>query len=684
MSQIPSAVLSERIKEQMAGRKLVAAVLTTYQLDAGFFEQQVLPVFFDLPVSHAASIRLHQLEQTLTSVRGGIAVYYDANGLMSTSDYGAPRLDFRRIPIWNLQRNKRDGVFHPKVMFLLVEAAQSDEENYRPQALIVAAMSANLTQSGWWSNVEVCHVEEIEEHGATRTKGDLEWLLKWLRDRTSSDADRSPIQNILSFLAGTEERAQKSLDGMLHTHFYTSREPLPEFLERTAKEKITGMYLEVISPYFDDRDTCQPLQELIDRFQPKEIRVFLPRSAAETGLLKSQLYDAIRKLPNTFWGRFPKKQFRLGKSEDAGDRFVHAKVYRFFTQNPKREVYLVGSANLTTPAHRSGGNMEAGFLVEVIPDQKPDFWLTLDPQKPKKFEAKEEQQDETGAQEGTRLQLQYHWDTGATEAFWPDKEKSPKMKLEARSLVLGEIGPLKPDTWQPIPDEISSQLSETLLESSFVTVCGDGAEPKILLVQEEGMAQKPSILLTLSVADILRYWSLLTPEQRAAFIEARAPELAMTESGGALIAKIKRVYEKNTLFDRFAGFFHAFSCLDRSVREAIQAGNEPEAQYRLFGKKYDSLGTLLDRLMREDSDHDDVEHYVLFLCARQLCREMEKAFPDFWRDHRTEVTVLKEQLAQYEEIRNRLIAKDQKHMPEFLEWFDTWFLRRASVKRDVL
>lgn len=684
MSTIPTAVLSERIKEQIAGRKLVAAVLTTYQLDAGFFEQEVLPVFFDMPVSHAVPIRLHQMEQALLSVKEGISVYYDANGLMTTSDYGAPRLDFRRIPIWNLQWNKRDGVFHPKILCLLVEAAEEDEDGHRSQGLIVGACSANLTQSGWWSNVEVCHLEDIPENGASRIKSDLEWFLRWLRDRTQAEAAKQPVQAILSFLAKTEERAQRTADGLLHTHFYTSRETLPDFLDRTAKEKITGTYLEIISPFFDDRDYCQPLQDLIDRFQPKEVRVFLPRSATEKGLVRSKLYETVRNLPNTSWGRFPKQQFRLRKTEDAGERFVHAKVYRFFTQSPKREIYLVGSANLTSAAHRSGGNLEIGFLVEVEPKQKPEFWLDADTKKPKQFEVQGEELDELGAIEGTRLQLRYHWDRGIAEAFWPEKERSPKLKLEARSVVLGEIGPIKPGTWMPVSDEIAVQLGELLKESSFVTVYGDGAGPRSLLVQEEGMAQKPSILLTLSVADILRYWSLLTPEQRAAFIETHAVDLAQTTAGSELLARIKRTYEKDTLFDRFAGFFHAFSCLERSVRQSLEEDNEAEACYRLFGKKYDSLGTLLDRLRKEDTEHDDVEQYVLFLCARQVCRVLEKEFPDFWTKHRQEYAGLKEALAQDEILRRKLIDKDPKKMPAFLEWFDTWFLRPAKARGDAV
>ena len=73
-----------------------------------------------------------------------------------------------------------------------------------------------------------------------------------------------------------------------------------------------------------------------------------------------------------------------------------------------------------------------------------------------------------------------------------------------------------------------------------------------------------SLLFRLSATDILRYWSLLTQEQRAAFLEARAPEVALLGQGADLVARAKLALEKKTLFDRFAGFFHAFGCLERS------------------------------------------------------------------------------------------------------------------------
>jgi hypothetical protein len=156
MTDIPRAVLSERFEEHVAGRQLIAAVFLTFTFDPEFFEQQVLPVFLDVPTSHSEAIRRVQLEDALKDVRHRVAVYYDQNGL--TPDAKSARLDISRVPI-----RHPTGIFHPKNVFALVEETEPDVDGYRAQSLIVACMSANLTRAGWWENVEVCHIEEIGE-----------------------------------------------------------------------------------------------------------------------------------------------------------------------------------------------------------------------------------------------------------------------------------------------------------------------------------------------------------------------------------------------------------------------------------------------------------------------------------------------------------------------------------------
>lgn len=676
MGELPHEVLSEHFQERMKGRRLRSAIFLTYQFDPGFFEQEVLPVLVDVPLSHAAAIRLVQLEDTLRGLPSGVAVYYDANGLV-VGDAGSAKLDVRRIPVQH-----RTGIFHPKNVFMLVEAEEGDDEGYREQTLIVASLSANLTRAGWWENVEACHVEEIAEGDKTRLKDDLASFLDNLRRKASAESEQRALRDVLAFLRRVSPRLQRSALGQLHTHFYAGPESLADFLDQTAGHLLRGAYLEVISPYFDDAASCRPLETLIERFQPKEVRVFLPRSADGEGLCRSELYEAVRALPGARWGRLPKEILRLGRSDDAGERFVHAKVYRFFTQSPKREICFVGSANLTAAAHQTGGNVETGFLIDLIPPRRPDFWLTADDRRPAEFHVRTED-EASAASGGTRLNLRYHWDRSVAEAFWDAPGESPELRIEARGIEIGAIPPLPSRAWTELAANIAHGIADLLAETSLFFVHGEGDAPALLLVQEEAMSHKPSLLLRLSATDILRYWSLLTPEQRAAFLEARAPEIALVGQGADLVARARIALEADTLFDRFAGFFHAFGCLERAARSALDAGHEREVDYRLFGKKYDSLGNLLDRVASGGGTGDDVDHYVIVLCARQLCQEIARDYPDYWSAHAPDAKQLGQQFQSLAAIRQKLIERNPGDLPGFLDWFDRWFLRRAVPVEEI-
>ncbi len=670
MADIARAVLSEHFQERMKDRRLRAAVFVTYEFDPGFFEQEILPVLIDIPLSHAAVIRLVQLEDALRSISGQIAVYYDANGLV-TGDAGSAKLDIRRIPVQH-----RTGIFHAKNVLLLVEAEKGDEEGHRAQTLIVASLSANLTRAGWWENVEVCHIEEIPEGDKTRLKDDLVGFLESLRRKTTADDAPFALREIVAFLKDAESRFQKSLSGQLYTHFYAGREPLADFLEQTAGDLLHGTYLEIVSPYFDDAVECNPLKTFIERFQPKEIRVFLPRSASGEALCRREIYESVGTL-GAKWGRLPKDVLRLGRSDDAGERFVHAKIYRFFTQNPKREVWFVGSANLTSAAHQAGGNAETGFLVDLVPSRKPEFWLSTDDRRPTEFQTRKEDEP-SAASGGTCLNLRYHWDRSLAEVFWDGSNESPELRLEARGIEIATLPSLPSRTWTGLDSEATKRIADLLVETSLFWVHGGGDPPGLLLVQEEGMSHKPSLLMRLSTADILRYWSLLTAEQRTVFLETRASDVALAGQGADLVTRARIVPEADTLFDRFAGFFHAFGCLERAVRDALEKKREKEVGYRLFGKKYDSLGSLLDRVSSDISSGDDVDRYVIVLCARQLCHEIARAYPDYWSEHAPDINALEERFKNLGSIRQRIVERSPDNMGEFLEWFDRWFLRRAA------
>jgi hypothetical protein len=650
-------------------------VFLTFQFEPGFFEQEVLPVFFDIGLSHAPPVRILQLDDALRALPGEIAVYYDANGLVTGKT--SPKLDVRRIPV-----RHRTGIFHAKNVLLLVEPREVDEEGLPSVSLLVAGMSANLTQAGWWENVESCHVEEIAAGDKTRLKDDLSAFLRRLRKDVSAVAEHAALDEILRFLGSTEQRRVRSIAGQPQPHFYSGRRPLIEFLQEAAGNQLTGTYLEIISPYFDNAPQCTPLKELLDALRPRKTVVYLPYDERGVALCNEKLYQAVRALPEVSWGTFPRDFTRMGRGENAGERFVHAKVYRFFTANPKREILFVGSANLTNAAHGSGGNLETGFLIAREPTRRPEFWLTPEDRQPQRFEVRTEDADAVTSR-GSRLQLHFRWSDKSATAYWDHSEPTQTLRLEMQSEDLGELPALKPRRWTPLSASFAEKLERLLKQTAWVTVHGDLADPVVLLIQEDGMSHKPSLLLEMSPADILKYWSLLTPEQRTAFVEGWAGKLLTTDEGAELVTRARAVDRVETLFDRFAGIFHAFNCLEEAVLEAVDIGNEKEATYRLFGNKYDSLGNLLQQLGSDVYAGDDGDRYVILLCARQLCDEVARRHRDYWNEHRDDVRRLEERLAKISEIRQRLTQTDPALMEAYLNWFEPRFLRRSRPAEEA-
>jgi len=297
MAEIPQAVLADRLSEEINGRKVRAAVFTTFSFDPGFFELHILPTLFDIQLSQVEKIKRIQLENALQKV-DDIAVYYDRTAL--AQEALPAQLDFRRIGVRVPQ-----GVFHPKLVFVLVDNCRDDKgQTLVSQSLIFGCLSANLTRGGWWENVEVAHFVEIK--GKDRPD-----------ERYSYRKD----------LLGLTKRIME--------------------LGGPAEEQI-----EVISPYFGG-DNGGTLARLVDALNPKEIRVYLPRDADGAAKVTEALYESIGEL--AYWSILPPPITRSGAEKfntNALPRFTHAKVYRLWRPDGK-QIILSGSVNLTDAAHSS-------------------------------------------------------------------------------------------------------------------------------------------------------------------------------------------------------------------------------------------------------------------------------------------------------------------------------------------
>lgn len=682
MSDAPStAVLSERIEEAIGGRAVDAAVFTTFRFEPGFFEEEVLPTLFDQSFSHVAPIRLGQLEDRLKSL-GPIAVYYDRQGLMGG---GSASLDVARIGM-----GRPTGYFHPKVILVLVSDLESGENR---QSLVTAFLSANLTRAGWWENVEGVVVRELRAGQASPLRDDLLRFLDAIAIEEGTGQEQAALAEIRGFL---QTRVPLDEDAEAE-RLWSGETELPRWL-RERVPGIVGRYnLEVISPYLDATGELGALGELIETLQPLETRVSLPFDDEGRALCHERMFAAVEDLESVHWSELPGRYLQRSKSggEKVAQRFVHAKIYRIWSKEEGRELLLVGSPNLTRPAHsrRESGNLECAILFETgVPPR--DFWLhRLEREAPPVFAEPEESREETEA-EAAPLTVRFDWKEKTGACFWEGKAPSGTVDLFSEGTQLARLEGLLPKRWIPLPEAASKRLERWLLGSSYLEVRIDGEDKAILLVREEGMAKKPSILVTLSPAEILQYWSLLSAEQREAFLAERKELRQRYVEEGLMPPSSGTTATQDTFFDRFAGIFHAFGRFEKHVIEALTTGREKDAVYRLFGEKYDSLPALIRKVAERvdeteagqatsDLRRDPVARYVTLLTARQLIDRLEPKHPEFFAEHPEDLAALRGELEALDALRDSFEFDTPDVRRDFLAWFEGAFLAHPEVSGDA-
>lgn len=674
---IPTAVLSDRLTDALRGRRVKAAVFTTFSFEPAFFEQEVLPILFEQSFSHVEAVRLMQLEEALLKAQP-LAVYYDRAALLASA--GAARLDVRRIGV-----SRGTGCFHPKIIAVLVDETDS-KTGVTTTSLVLAVMSANLTRAGWWENVECAEILELQAGTKCSFRKELQEAFRAIRRDAHRGESHEALDEIERFVKRLEDEPRRSSGGVLHPRLYSGQSTVAEFLRAELKLPPGVFHLEVISPYFDEAGGPSTLTRLIDELQPKTTTVFLPKKEDATALCREDLFDAVNDLPNVRWGKLPSQMLRRSKSTDEGqpERFVHAKIYRLWSQAQGKEYVLVGSVNLTGPAHRDArkgaGNLEIAILLQGEDSRAPRRWLDPldDDYRPGAFEVTGSE-DELPEVAPPPVTVVYAWDTGKASYFWESTSGSPPTVavLWCAGVEIARIEPIVRGEWRALSDECAAELRDRLNGTSFVDVAVDGQPPAAILVREEGMHKKPSLLTRLTAAEILTYWSLLSAEQREVFLDKRYSELLAQQ--GITLPHGKVVATTSSLFDRFAGIFHAFARLEEHVSSAIEGKHATEAVYRLFGEKYDSLPSLIKKVMQE-ADADPVNQYVTLLSAKQLVRRLEsksKAHVEFFDSHTTQLADLSRSLDCIETVRASFDFDGPDERSQFFRWFDRRFLEDA-------
>ena len=675
--------LGEALREKLGGRKVLAALFTTYSFDPGFFELHVLPLLFARGFSKEDTVRMVQLDEELHSTP--VAVYYDrgaVNAGRGGGSLGLQSFGIRRATATGATK----GCFHPKLCLALVDASEGEE------ALLVGVFSANLTEAGHWTNVECAWIDEVAAGALCSYQEDLTGILGAIREEARIfQTQHASLERILKFLRRVDQAKQRTQDGWFQPRLFYGQgnQGFADFLHNELRLPDDTYHLEIISPFFDDGTA---LRELHAALAPKSTRLYLPLRDDNAATVERAYFDTVRALPNAAWARFvdPSYLRRGTKSADELRRTVHAKVYRLWSkaEGEAREFVVLGLVNLTSAAHspRRAGNLEVAVVLESREPLLRPFLLPIE-QDPVEFGASSEVDDEKPNTDAARpLLLRFHWASKRLEAFWDASALSPRIALEAGGVRLPpEIDPLAQGAWVDLPASLATALAEHLPRTSLVRVHVPDAEPSWIVVQEEDLAQKPSLLLHLTVEEILRYWAALSDAQRQALLE-RA-DLRRVRALEAL----PPLPGQDGMFDRFAGVFHAFERLREHVEKAVDENRPGDAEYRLFGAKHDSLPSLLERVVNdgdgectsEAPDHVSdpttklAVRYATLLSAQRLLRQLEGSIGGFLTEHPEDVNRLRAML-KADTLRTRVAEGCGADGEAFVVWFDDWFLGKRD------
>lgn len=676
-NKIQQYELSEAIQRAINKRKIKALIFLTFRFDPGFFEEEVLPVFFDIPLSHHPKIRIVQLEDHLREY-DNIVVYYDRGGL--SPEARPAKLDYSRIGL-----KRSTGFFHPKNIFILVENKDEESEEVW-DSLITVTMSANLTQAGWWENVESVYIDEVGSGDKCSYRRDLLELIKNVKKEDSTGEKHNAFEVIRKFIVyELAEYTWNRMEGRWLTRIFYGQTNFPEFLMDFIADS-DKYNLEIISPYFDETESASTISNILQYVSPKEIRIFLPESDDGSFLCKEEYYNAIKLIPKTKWGKLP-PNITSGDSSDKNvkSRFVHAKVYRFWSQTTYREIFLVGSVNLTNAAHQSisGGNFETAILVE--PEVKGRLTWWLNPITDKENPSFKIEKDEVKNADDfiTGLSIRFNWNDNSAEYYWEKLEdkKIEEAKFFFKDEILFRLCPITYDKWNRFNEGQAKKIKNILPVTSLINIKTPDNRTGIVLIREDGMAKKPSLLTNLTAEDILRYWSLLSPEQKESFL---GPIIAMQFGVSEYAESFTKEQSPDSMFDKFAGIFHAFGKLREHVFNAISNGRNNEAVYRLFGEKYDSLPKLIEKVIEDDSI-ELVNKYVTLLCSLQLVRELgrRKESDEFKNFFKTDLKALKEKLKVIENIKSKFSFDSVDDRGKFFSWYEEMFALEISTEEDI-
>lgn len=215
--------LSEQLRDRIGKRRVRLAVFFTYMFDPGFFGDR----------SHPDPLRSRlepQPPRGARASRGCITQGRASGRLLRFAGNTRDRVvcDPRLPPL--RPQPSRWRVPSENILLLLEE----EDEAQKSSSLLLVTTSANLTQAGWWENLEAAHMIEIPENSKSLLRDDLlsdTGLLSRVVKHDKTGDEHRAVEEIRKFLRyRTERSGQRSQNGVLRPRIYVGQMPLARFL----------------------------------------------------------------------------------------------------------------------------------------------------------------------------------------------------------------------------------------------------------------------------------------------------------------------------------------------------------------------------------------------------------------------------------------------------------------------
>jgi HKD family nuclease len=674
-----SVVISDHLKHLLDGYKVKAAVFTTYTFESDFFEQEVIPLLLpgDIPFSSDHRVKEFQVREALREAKIDLEVFYDLQ-MFYREGQRSPAMEYLCHGV-----HRGNNAFHAKALLILVFDQETKEEY-----LLVGAGSNNLSQAGWWDNIECQHWETVVSGEASlafinRLREDIDYLKS--EQHVRSNQNTSALEHITAFLQNckaSNNAAQVPYYGIASINRGIN---FQGFLKQQTNRLLNydKWTLEIISPFFAEH-THNTEHEFFFKLGVTDIHLLLPTDQEGTALCHQDYFKHIEDAERIRWAKWaPDVSRQLGMT---GQHFrrLHAKMYHFY--NGKQSWIFVGSVNFSHKAMYE--NIEAGFFQKLPKPtrllQPIDNTAVIDNfQPPTELSPGTEKANE--AMELPQVHLAYDWIsrtlTGVSQhnQCWTIK-------------ILTAEGSDAIQDWEisnssKVYDGAVDALEKLLKNGSLVRIVGHESHTAkvfashMVMLQQTGWSHKPMDLPTLTAEQILAVYADMAPERRQLLLmNAHIRKLVLEGTAGEMTVSMDDIVS-DQFFSEYAEIFHAFRRLSQRLKEALNQENYPLIDYYLTGKGMDSLPTLMEHTTTPEDNIKPVTTYLLLLCVREIYRDkdFQKRPLIFER-----LAVLEEEIV---DIKRSDKIKLEDNSPTkrstFFQWFEKQFHRKYRFVDDA-